>query len=131
MSSECEYLILSIDDSKAVHAFLDRCLQDPIMKGFQFVHTYGVKEGLLKLQELGSKVSLVLLDWEMPELSGFEGLPLILRQNPGLSVIMLTSKNEPNDILKILELGAKDYMMKPFTTDILKEKLTFALGDVG
>ncbi len=128
MSSEREYLILSIDDSKAVHAFLDRCLQDPIMKGFQFVHAYGVNEGMVKLQELGSQIALVLLDWEMPELSGLEGLPLILSKNPQQNVIMLTSKNEPDDILKILELGAKDYMMKPFTADILREKLTAVLG---
>jgi len=120
--------ILSIDDSKAVHAFLDRCLV-PDANGISFIHAYSVKEGLKALEENSTSVSAILLDWEMPEMTGLEGLPLIVGQFPKIPVIMLTTKNRPEDIMEMLGRGAAEYMMKPFTPDILFEKLKAVIGE--
>lgn len=119
-----QYTIVSIDDSRAVHAFLDRCLEEESGTDFCFLHAMGVKDGLKIIEENKSKISAVLLDWEMPEITGFDGLPMILNKWPDIKVIVLTSKNDPDDIMKMLERGAKEYMMKPFTPDILFDKLT-------
>jgi len=126
--SSSKRLILSIDDSRAVHAFLDQCLRDG-GDGFEFVHAMGVKEGLGILKERGDFISLILLDWEMPEVTGFDGLPMLLSQSPRTPVVVLTSKNNPEDITVMLERGAKEYMMKPFTPDILFEKIKGVLGE--
>lgn len=119
---KCLYRVLSIDDSKSVHAFLDKCIRDTNNDEFFFLHVYGVKEGLELLKE-NNEISLVLLDWEMPEISGAEGLPILREKFPGVPVIMLTSKNDPTDISSMLNKGASDYIMKPIMADILFEKL--------
>jgi len=123
---EEKHTILSIDDSKAVHAFLDRCLFES-GADFTFVHAMGVTEGL-KVLEGTLKISAILLDWEMPEITGYDGIPMIINKAPHIPIIILTSKNDPEDISQMLNRGAKEYMMKPFTPDILIEKLKTVLA---
>jgi two-component system chemotaxis response regulator CheY len=70
-------------------------------------------------------VNLVLADWNMPEMNGLE-LVKRLRQDPelpSLKVIMVTTETEMSQMSSALEAGANEYVMKPFTKDILKEKL--------
>jgi two-component system chemotaxis response regulator CheY len=70
-------------------------------------------------------VSLVLADWNMPEMNGLD-LVKQLRLNPDFSsvkVIMVTTETEVDHIVSALEAGANEYVMKPFTKDILKDKL--------
>jgi two-component system chemotaxis response regulator CheY len=74
--------------------------------------------------EKGS-VTLVLADWNMPEMNGLE-LVKRLRQDPALSslkVLMVTTETEMGYMASALEAGADEYVMKPFTKDILTEKL--------
>lgn len=124
--SQSKIKILSIDDSKAVHAFLDMCLKQ-MPKEFEIQHTYSVKEGLEVLKNSGHSISLVLLDWEMPEITGLEGISMIKGVTPKIPVIMVTTKNNPDDISQMLQRGAAEYIMKPFTPDILLEKLRSTL----
>jgi two-component system chemotaxis response regulator CheY len=70
-------------------------------------------------------VTLVLADWNMPEINGLELLKR-LRQDPELSslvVVMVTTETELDQMAAALEAGANEYVMKPFTKDILVEKL--------
>lgn len=112
--------ILMVDDSKAVHAFVTDCLSKMNAK---IEHSFNGKEGLEKLHSGKFKFDLVLLDWEMPVLNGPETLPQIRKDFPDLPVVMLTSKNDPQDMIKMLEMGAAEYVLKPFTADILVGKL--------
>jgi two-component system chemotaxis response regulator CheY len=68
---------------------------------------------------------LVLADWNMPEMNGLD-LVKHLRQNPelaSLKVIMVTTETEVDHIVSALEAGANEYVMKPFTKDIIRGKL--------
>jgi DNA-binding response OmpR family regulator len=112
--------ILSIDDSKAVHAFLDRSLTGTPHK---LIHAMDGIEGLEILKKNGSKISVILLDWEMPGLTGPEVLDKIRSFGSKVPVIMVTTKNDPSEMKKVLEAGAVEYIMKPFTPDILIEKI--------
>jgi len=70
-------------------------------------------------------VKLVLADWNMPEMNGLE-LVKYLRQNPefaSLKVLMVTTETEMGQMAYALQAGANEYVMKPFTKDILLEKL--------
>jgi two-component system chemotaxis response regulator CheY len=70
-------------------------------------------------------VELVLADWNMPEMNGLE-LVKRLRQDPelaSLKVIMVTTETEMGQMASALDAGANEYVMKPFTKNILKEKL--------
>ena len=71
-------------------------------------------------------MNLVLADWNMPEMNG---LDLLKQLAPGtrtldsLKVIMVTTETEMDHMASALEAGANEYVMKPFTKDILMEKL--------
>ncbi len=114
--------ILSIDDSKSVHAFLDRCLSGA---DYKLEHIYSGKVGIEILKKRAADYDVVLLDWEMPELTGPETLFEIRKANISIPVIMVTSKSDVEDIEKMIQAGANDYIMKPFTPDILISKLEF------
>lgn len=92
---------------------------------------YEVREAANGLEALevmkveGTAVKLVLTDWNMPEMNGLELLKS-LRQNPALAslvIIMVTTETELNQMAAALEAGANEYVMKPFTREILLDKL--------
>ena len=120
--------LLSIDDSKAVHAFIDRCLTGST---HAVTHALSAKEGLEKLNSGSGKYDLILLDWEMPEINGPEALQLIRKTNIKIPVVMVTSKSDPQDIQTMLDHGVSDYIMKPFTPGILIEKIESVLSAFG
>ena len=83
------------------------------------------KDALIVIEAEKAAVNLVLADWNMPEMNGLD-LVKQLRQNPdftSLKVIMVTTETEVDHIVSALEAGANEYVMKPFTKDILREKL--------
>src|SRR5665648_1022655 len=80
--------------------------------GFQVVEAY---RGMKALQEYRDSLpDLVLLDVMLPDINGFEVLEMI-REISNVPVIMLTAKGEEDDRVKGLELGADDYITKPFS----------------
>ncbi len=118
--------VLSIDDSRAVHAFLDRAFAQ---SAHQFVHALSGKEGIRILEEGKTKVDVILLDWEMPEQNGPEVLQEIKKRGILIPVLMMTSKNNTQDISKMIEAGAAEYIMKPFTPEVIVDKIRSVLGD--
>lgn len=115
--------ILCIDDSKAVHAYLKECVQDV---SASFTSKFDGKAGFLFLKTEESKIcDLIFLDWEMPEMTGPEVMTEIKALGIKTPVIMLTSKNEVENITKMLALGAAEYIMKPFTKEIILEKIAY------
>ena len=117
--------ILSIDDSRSVHAYIQQCL---LNTECEISHAYNGEEGLRSLE--GSEdVDLILLDWEMPVMTGPEVAASLKKMGNKIPVIMLTSKNAPEDISQMLELGVSEYVMKPFTPDILIDKIEAITGE--
>ena len=113
---------LVVDDSRAVRMILAKTLRDI---GYEVIEAANGKQALDVIETEKMAVSLVLADWNMPEVNGLDLLKR-LRQNPALSslvVIMVTTETELDQITAALEAGANEYVMKPFTKDILMEKL--------
>lgn len=113
---------LVVDDSKAVRMILARTLQE---LGFEVREAANGREALEVIESEKNAVSLVLADWNMPEINGLELLKR-LRQKPELAslvVVMVTTETELDQMAAALEAGANEYVMKPFTKDILVEKL--------
>jgi len=101
-------LILIVDDEPHMVRMIRMNLE---RDGFRIVEA---KNGLQALDQIRTKLpDLVLLDVMMPELDGFATLKM-LREFSTLPVIMLTAKGEENDRVYGLELGADDYLPKPF-----------------
>ena len=102
--------LLIVDDNELNRDMLARRLE---RKGFEVILADGATELMQRLQE--GSVDIVLLDIEMPEISGLEALKT-LRETYSpieLPVIMVTAKNQSEDIVKALDLGANDYLTKP------------------
>jgi two-component system, chemotaxis family, chemotaxis protein CheY len=113
---------LVVDDSRAVRMILARTLKE---LGYEVREAANGREALEVIEAEKNVVSLVLADWNMPEINGLDLLKR-LRQNPDLSslvVIMVTTETELDQMSTALEAGANEYVMKPFTKDILVEKL--------
>jgi diguanylate cyclase (GGDEF)-like protein/PAS domain S-box-containing protein len=102
--------LLIVDDNEMNRDMLARRLE---RKGFEVVLADGAKELLQRVKS--EKIDLVLLDIEMPEISGLDALKTLrATYSPiELPVIMVTAKNQSEDVVKALDLGANDYVTKP------------------
>ncbi|MGA3240107.1 MAG: response regulator [Bryobacteraceae bacterium] len=113
---------LVVDDSKAVRMILAKTLKE---LGFEVREAANGREALEVIEVEKTAVTLVLADWNMPEIDGLELLKR-LRRKPELAslvVVMVTTETELGQMAAALEAGANEYIMKPFTKDILIEKL--------
>lgn len=106
--------ILVIDDDPAVTSVLKRGLS---YEGFAVETAKSGVEGLVIARERPS--DLVILDVMMPGLGGFEVLRRLRAADEHLPVLMLTAKDAPKDEVQGFTAGADDYVMKPFTFEIL------------
>lgn len=101
--------ILIVDDEERMVRFIRLNLEHD---GFQVIEAFN---GNQAINQVRSKLpDLVLLDVMMPDLDGFEVLKII-REVSAVPVIMLTAKGEEDDRVRGLELGADDYITKPFS----------------
>jgi two-component system chemotaxis response regulator CheY len=115
-------LALVVDDSKAMRMILAKTLRE---LGFEVREAANGREALEVIEADKGAVTLVLADWNMPEINGLELLKR-LRQDPELAslvVVMVTTETELDQMVAALEAGANEYVMKPFTREILVEKL--------
>lgn len=104
-----DYLILVVDDEKRMVRFIRLNLEQD---GFKVISAFNGTEALEQVRK--NLPDLVLLDVMMPDMDGFEVLRKI-RQASTVPVIMLTAKGEEEDRIRGLELGADDYITKPFS----------------
>ena len=117
--------ILIVDDSKAIHAYMNDCFSETEHVLF---HVFDGQEAIDRItnKELPS-IDLMLLDWEMPNMSGLECFEALTSSGVKMPTIMVTTKNRIEDIKKMLGAGVNDYIMKPFTGEIILEKIASVL----
>lgn len=101
--------ILVVDDEERMVRFIRLNLEHD---GFQVSEAFNGTQAINKLRT--AMPDLVLLDVMMPDIDGFEVLKMV-REISNLPVIMLTAKGEEEDRIRGLELGADDYITKPFS----------------
>jgi DNA-binding response OmpR family regulator len=117
--------ILIIDDERSVHdvarAYLER-------EGYEVVSAIGGRDGLALAQALHP--SLVVLDLMLPDLSGDE-VCAALRRDSDVAIVMLTAKSTEDDRIRGLDLGADDYLVKPFSPRELVARVRALLRRTG
>jgi two-component system chemotaxis response regulator CheY len=113
--------VLVIDDSRAMRMILRTTLTE---MGHEIVEACNGKEGLEAVQNRGP-FDLALVDWNMPVLSGIEFVRAVRQAplNSAMPIVMVTTEVEMAQVTRALEAGANEYVMKPFTREILKEKI--------
>ena len=110
-----------VDDSRAVRMIIARTLRK---LGYDVAEAGDGRQALDALEK-GAATDVVLADWNMPEMDGLSLLKAI-RANPafsGIPVIMVTTEAEFDQMATAIAEGAAEYVMKPFTADILVDKL--------
>jgi two-component system, chemotaxis family, chemotaxis protein CheY len=118
-------IALVVDDSKAIRMILGKTLKE---LGYEVREASNGRQALDVIEVEKAPVQLVLADWNMPEVSGIELLRQ-LRQNPEYSsivIVMVTTETELGHMAEALAAGANEYVMKPFTKEILIGKLQVA-----
>ncbi len=113
---------LVVDDSRAMRLILSKTLRE---LGFEVAQAANGREALDTMGREGASFGLVLVDWNMPELSGLE-VVRSLRAQPAFDrvpVMMVTTETEIEQMVRALEAGANEYIMKPFTREVVEDKL--------
>jgi two-component system chemotaxis response regulator CheY len=112
---------LIIDDSRSMRMILGKALNE---LGIETIQAANGRLGLEALHDT-AHVDLVMVDWHMPEMDGYEFV-CAARAEPALAaipIVMVTSEAETDLIQKALEAGATEFLMKPFTADAVRMKL--------
>ena len=102
------HTILICDDDKDIVSALDIYLTS---EGYKTLRAYNGKEALLAVEQ--NEVHLILMDIMMPELDGIRATAK-LREGSNIPIILLTAKSEDSDKILGLNIGADDYITKPF-----------------
>lgn len=118
---ETKRRILVVDDERGLAKIIRLNLEQD---GFEVVEANNGKEAMEKLRT--TLPDLILLDVMMPDMDGFTVLKMI-REIGGTPVIMLTAKGQEDDKVKGLELGADDYVTKPFSPRELTSRIRAVL----
>ncbi|MFO0999116.1 MAG: response regulator [Planctomycetaceae bacterium] len=113
---------LIIDDSRAMRRIL-RQIVEPL--GFRILEAGDGQEGLDRLGEHYPDVELTLVDWNMPVMNGLEFVKTVRAddQYRQMKIAMVTTETEPAQMARALMAGVDEFVMKPFTSEILIEKL--------
>ncbi|HET6574179.1 MAG TPA: response regulator [Fimbriiglobus sp.] len=113
---------LVIDDSRAMRAIIRKTLTEV---GVKVVEAGDGREGLEQLRQTPD-VELVLVDWNMPVLNGLDFIRAVRadRSYDPVRIMMVTTETEQEQLVRALEAGADEYLMKPFTKEVLVAKLS-------
>lgn len=113
---------LVVDDSKSIRMILSRTLEEI---GWQVEQAANGKLAMQWLDNQPVPADLVLIDWNMPEMNGIE-LVRSIRQQSRMSqskLMMVTTETESEQMEEALAAGADEYVMKPFTKEIIADKI--------
>jgi len=113
---------LVIDDSRAVRLLVGNILRE---QGFE-VHAAGDGQQGLEQLQLNPEIGLVLVDWNMPVMDGLEFIKTVRQSRAwdSLRIVMVTTETESEQVQRAMTAGANEYVMKPFTSEVLVAKLS-------
>jgi len=119
--------ILFVDDSPVIKKVVKKSIQTI---GYELIEASDGKQGLLVLNKEFNNIKLILSDWNMPVMNGFEFLKAVKKDKKfnNIPVIMITTEAEKSNINSAIKEGAIDYLLKPFNNDELIQKIKKVLG---
>ena len=115
-------LLLVVDDSEMNRVILSEMLKDQ----YEILEADCGEAGIARLEQHGSGISIVLLDIVMPGADGFDVLSCMSRNGwiDDIPVIMISSEDSDDSVLRAYELGASDYISRPFDKRIVRQRVS-------
>jgi len=122
--------LLIVDDSSITRKIIKA------VAGVLQMETEEAQDGIEALEILSKKygeIDLVLLDWNMPEMSGYDVLVEIKSNDKykHIPVMMVTTEGQKSNIVAAIRVGAANYLTKPFTVEDLETKIIECIGKEG
>lgn len=120
--------VLVVDDSATMRRIVVNTLQ---RLGYSDITE--ASDGAEGLTRYDASFDLVLTDWNMPNMGGLEFVRALRGRPDGkdLKIIMITTRSVKEDILQAAQAGVNNYVVKPFTPEVLREKLDQVFGVKG
>lgn len=119
--------VLIIDDSSVARKTIALTVES---LGYTCIEAKNGVDGLATLEKEADQIALIMLDWNMPGLSGLEVL-VEIRKNPksqAIPVMMVTTEMERSNMVEAVKAGANHYLTKPFTPEDLSVRVLQCLG---
>jgi two-component system chemotaxis response regulator CheY len=112
---------LVIDDSRAMRRILSDMLRD---MGFDVAEAANGRSGF-EVLATGPAPNVVLVDWNMPEMNGMDFVRTVRADSrfSDVPLMMVTTETELEKVVEALQQGANEYVMKPFSSDVVADKL--------
>jgi len=116
---------LVVDDSSTMRRIVVNSLQR-----IGFTDTVEAGDGREALEKFDPSVTFVITDWNMPNMTGTELAQALRAREDGkqVPILMVTARSVREDIIAAMEAGVNNYIVKPFTPQILKEKIDALLA---
>jgi len=127
MAVDMNMRILIVDDFKTMLKIIGSSLRQLGFKNIE--EALDGAAAYKKIQE--SKYDLILSDWNMQPMTGLELLKAV-RSNPAskhIPMILITAESKPENIIAAKQAGVNNYIVKPFNTNTLRDKLIAVLGN--
>ncbi|EKD41985.1 MAG: hypothetical protein ACD_73C00408G0002 [uncultured bacterium] len=111
-----------IDDSRAIRVILRKILMG---LGIEVLEAENGQDAIIKIAQNGVP-EIALVDWNMPVMNGLDFVKAarVLENLKGMKIMMVTTEAEMDKMILALESGANEYVMKPFTKEVIIEKLS-------
>ena len=115
-------LAMVIDDSSAMRLILGRIMRS---LGFDVVEAPNGAEAIARLQS-GAMPDIALVDWNMPVMDGLTFVKEVraIEAYASMTLMMVTTESEQSQIVRALAAGAHEYVIKPFTSEAIVDKLS-------
>ena len=119
--------LLVVDDSSTMRRIIKNTLQrlgyDDVLEAEHGVEAW-------QIMEKNSGINVLITDWNMPEMNGLELVRKVRADGryDAMPIIMVTTEGGKTEVITALKAGVNNYIVKPFTPQVLKEKLEDVLG---
>ena len=111
--------VLVLDDSKTMLRIISNTL-----KRLEIGNIDTAEDGLKGIELFDkNEYDIILSDINMPNMDGYEFLEYVRKRNSDVPIVMITTEGGKSSVIKALKMGANNYIIKPFTPQILKDKL--------
>jgi len=117
--------ILIVDDAKTMRKIISNVLKQLGFSPEDLIEAENGEEALKKLEEYENDIGIIFLDWNMPKMNGFEFLQKVRSQEKynHIKIVMVTTETAKKNVIAALKAGANNYIAKPFSPQVLKQKL--------
>lgn len=119
--------ILTVDDSLMMRSLIGDAIS---ALGYEKIEAASAEEALEIVEKHVDEISLILLDWNMKGMSGFELLQTLksAKRCKHIPIMMVTTEGDSREVQKAIRTGAADYLVKPFTPEDLSTRIIGCIG---